>query len=62
MQKGMKVIIYDKWLTREGVEGSAILIRKISGDKCTGGERWIVKFENGDIRERNILPEEIESF
>lgn len=47
MRKGDKVKIYDNPLTGKGLEGEAVLIKRLGGDKLF--ETWQVKFPGDDL-------------
>ncbi|KKN87470.1 hypothetical protein LCGC14_0259250 [marine sediment metagenome] len=55
MKPGDTVTIYEDPMTQRVPEGEAKLIKKIS--TSMGGERWIVRFDDGDY-ERFIFLQE----
>lgn len=60
MQKGDLRMIYQDPVTRLNPEGPATLLRRIGRTDPDLGERWLVRFDDGDIRERWV-PLDVES-
>lgn len=56
MDKGDKVMIYEDPATQKREEGMATLVKKRYWRSAHGSERWTVRFEDNDIRERIIHP------
>ena len=52
MKKGQFVNVYEDPVTETKLEGKAKLIRKYTD--YTGGEQWLVKFEDGSMVSRFI--------